>query len=89
MGMTRQAAARFSFLLSIPLILASGVLQTADLVKSEQSIDWFALSLAIVLSAISAGLCIHLFLRLIEKVGMMPFVIYRLLLGVILIALLI
>jgi undecaprenyl-diphosphatase len=89
LGMTRKAAARFSFLLSIPLILASGVLQTAELAQSVQSIDWYALSLAITLSAISAGLCIHLFLRLIEKVGMMPFVIYRLLLGVILIALLV
>jgi undecaprenyl-diphosphatase len=88
LGMTRQAAARFSFLLSIPLILASGVLQTAELTQSVQSIDWYALSVAIILSAISAGLCIHLFLRLIEKVGMMPFVIYRLLLGVVLIALL-
>jgi undecaprenyl-diphosphatase len=89
LGMTRQAAARFSFLLSIPLILASGVLQTTALTQSVQAIDWFALSLAIILSAISAGLCIHLFLRLIEKVGMMPFVIYRLLLGVVLIALLV
>jgi undecaprenyl-diphosphatase len=89
LGMTRQAAARFSFLLSIPLILASGLLQTAELAQSVQSIDWFALSLAIVLSAVSAGLCIHLFLRLIEKVGMMPFVIYRLLLGIVLIALLV
>jgi undecaprenyl-diphosphatase len=89
LGMTRQAAARFSFLLSIPIILASGVLQSIDLVQSVQSIDWLALILAVVLSALSAGLCIHLFLRLIEKVGMLPFVIYRLLLGVILVALLI
>ena len=88
-GMTRQAAARFSFLLSIPLILASGVLQTAELVQSLRTIDWFALSLAIILSGISAGLCIHFFLRLIEKVGMIPFVIYRLLLGAILIVLLV
>lgn len=89
LGMSRNGAARFSFLLSIPLILASGVLQTAELSQSVQSIDWFALSLAIALSAVSAGLCIHFFLRLIEKVGMMPFVIYRLLLGVVLVALLI
>jgi undecaprenyl-diphosphatase len=89
LGMTRQAAARFSFLLSIPLILASGLLQTAELSQSVQLIDWFALSVAIILSAISAGLCIHFFLRLIEKVGMMPFVIYRLLLGVVLIVLLV
>lgn len=89
LGMTRQAAARFSFLLSIPIILASGVLQSVDLIQSVQSIDWYALILAIVLSALSASLCIHLFLRLIEKVGMLPFVAYRLLLGVVLIVLLI
>ncbi|MFT5656785.1 MAG: undecaprenyl-diphosphatase [Gammaproteobacteria bacterium] len=89
LGMTRQAAARFSFLLSIPIILASGVLQSVDLLQTAQSIDWFALILAIILSALSAGLCIHLFLRLIERLGMLPFVIYRLLLGVTLVALLI
>ncbi len=81
LGMTRQAAARFSFLLSMPIIFASGVLQTKDLVESSLAIDWLALILAVILSALSAGLCIHLFLRLIEKVGMLPFVIYRLLLG--------
>lgn len=89
LGMTRQAAARFSFLLSIPIILASGVLQSVDLFQSVQSIDWFVLILAVILSAVSASLCIHLFLGLIEKVGMLPFVAYRLLLGVVLIALLI
>lgn len=85
LGMTRQAAARFSFLLSMPIIFASGVLQTRDLVQSSVTIDWGALLLAVVLSAISAGLCIYLFLKLIDRVGMLPFVIYRLLLGSVLI----
>jgi undecaprenyl-diphosphatase len=89
LGLSRKAAARFSFLLSIPIILASGVLQTLELSRSSQSVEWFALLLALVLSAASAGLCIHLFLRLIERIGMLPFVIYRLLLGVVLIALLV
>ena len=89
LGMTRQAAARFSFLLSMPIIFASGVLQTRDLIQSSLVIDWLALSLAVVLSALSAGLCIHLFLSLIEKIGMLPFVIYRLLLGGFLVYLLI
>lgn len=89
LGMTRQAAARFSFLLSIPIILASGVLQSVDLLHSAQPIDWLALILAIIFSALSAGICIHLFLRLIETVGMLPFVIYRLLLGAVLIVFLI
>lgn len=89
LGMTRRAAARFSFLLSMPLIFASGVLQTRDLVQSSITIDWSALGLAVSLSALSAGLCIHLFLKLIERVGMTPFVVYRLFLGGLLIAFLI
>jgi len=88
LGMSRRAAARFSFLLSMPIIFASGSLQTLDLVQSSQTIDWMALILAIVLSAISAGLCIHYFLKLIDEIGMLPFVIYRLLLGAFLIVLL-
>ncbi|MCP3687281.1 MAG: undecaprenyl-diphosphate phosphatase [Gammaproteobacteria bacterium] len=89
LGMTRSAAARFSFLLSMPLIFASGVLQTLDLLHEPVAIDWFALLLAVLLSAVSAGLCIHFFLRLIDKVGMLPFVVYRLLLGGLLVVLLI
>ena len=88
LGMNRRSAARFSFLLSMPLIFASGSLQTLDLLQSSLTIDWMALILAIVLSAVSAGLCIHYFLKLIDGIGMLPFVIYRLLLGAFLIALL-
>lgn len=35
----------------------------------------------------SAYLCIHIFLKLLERVGMLPFVIYRLILGVVLLVL--
>ena len=89
LGLSRQAAARFSFLLSIPIIFASGTLQTLELLQASQSVDWLALTLAVVLSAVSAGICIRLFLGLIEKIGMLPFVIYRLLLGLVLIAFLV
>jgi len=41
----------------------------------------------VVLSAISAYLCIHFFLKLLERVGMLPFVIYRLILGAVLLVL--
>ena len=89
LGLTRQAAARFSFLLSIPVIFASGTLQTIDLLQASQRIGWFALLLSLLLSTVSAGICIRLFLGLIDKIGMLPFVIYRLVLGAILIALLV
>ena len=81
LGLNRDAAARFSFLLSIPIILASGLFKTRDLIASTQAIEWDLLLLAIGLSAVSAWLCIKLFLSLINRIGMMPFVIYRLLLG--------
>jgi undecaprenyl-diphosphatase len=81
MGLTRSAAARFSFLLSVPIILLSGGLKTIDLIRSSTPVDWNALLAGTVLSALSAYLCIHLFPKLLEKVGMLPFVVYRLFLG--------
>ncbi len=87
LGLRSDAAARFSFLLSIPLIMASGGLKTIELIQDSVAVDWQALIYGAVLSAISAYICIHYFLKLLEKVGMMPFVIYRLALGTLLIVL--
>ncbi len=81
LGMTRQAAARFSFLLAIPVIIASGSLESYQMFTTVSPISWTDLGIGALLSAISAGLCIHWFLKLIDRVGMAPFVIYRLLLG--------
>jgi undecaprenyl-diphosphatase len=88
LGLTRQAAARFSFLLAIPVIFASGVLQTYHMVTEVSPIAWSDLLLGVVLSAVSAGLCIHYFLRLVDRLGMLPFVVYRVLLGIVILALL-
>ncbi len=88
LGLTRQAAARFSFLLAMPIIFASGVLQTVRMFTEVNPIGWFDLLLGVLISALSAGLCIHYFLRLIDRIGMIPFVIYRVLLGVVILILL-
>jgi undecaprenyl-diphosphatase len=84
-GLTREAAARFSFLLSIPVILLAGGLKTIDLIESPLQIDWSALIWGTLFSMISAYLCIFLFLKMLEKIGMWPFVVYRLVLGTILV----
>ena len=81
MGLTREAAARFSFLLSIPTILMAGGYKGLQLVKEAATVDWLAMIIGVVLSALTAYLCIHLFLKLLERIGMLPFVLYRLLLG--------
>ena len=82
LGFSRRAASRFSFLLAIPTILMSATLVTRDLIESDMPIDWTALALGVVLSFVAALTTIHYFLRFIERMGMKPFVIYRLLLGV-------
>ena len=55
--------------------------------QTEQHVDWGAPGLGAVLSAISAFACIHWFLQFIQKFSFTPFVIYRLLLGAVLLVL--
>lgn len=87
LGLSRVAAARFSFLLAIPVIFLSAGKTIVDLSQTSVAVDWMALVLGAMLSAVMAFLCIHYFLKLIEGIGMMPFVIYRFVLGVVLLAL--
>lgn len=84
LGLTREAAARFSFLLSIPTLLASGVLVTRDLMASGETTDWSVLGLGALLAGVSAYACIYVFIRLLSRTGMLPYVIYRVLLGLVL-----
>lgn len=84
LGLNRESAARFSFLLSIPIILAAGLFSTVDLLKAKNAVDWQALIYGAGFSFVAAYLCIFLFLNWISRIGMLPFVIYRLILGVVL-----
>ncbi len=88
LGLTRTAAARFSFLLSIPAILLPGGLKSYELATSPIPVDWNMIILGAAVSAIAALTCIHYFLILLEKIGFKPFIFYRLVLGIVLIALL-
>lgn len=81
LGLSKENAARFSFLLSIPAIVMTGGYLTYKLVTSAEPVDWNTLGLGSVLAFFSAYACIHYFLILVGKLGMMPFVIYRMILG--------
>jgi len=84
LGLNRKAAARFSFLLSIPVIFLAGSYETLSLIRGGHTIDVISFAIVIFFSWFTAWLTISLFLRFVEKTGMLPFVIYRLLLGTIL-----
>jgi undecaprenyl-diphosphatase len=81
LGLNRQAAAQFSFLLSVPLILAAGSLKTIELATSDIAVHWGDLLLGAACSGITAYICIRAFLAFIDRIGMTPFVLYRLVLG--------
>jgi len=87
LGLSRDAAARFSFLLSIPVITLAGLLEVIDLLQQPHLIDGGALLTGALIAGVTAYTCIHFFLKLLERIGMLPFVIYRLLLGVVLLLL--
>lgn len=87
LGLSREGASRFSFFLSIPVILLAGGLQVFQLLQMAGTTDWMSLLAGIVLSGVSAFICIHYFLAFIRRIGMQPFVVYRIVLGLVLIAL--
>jgi len=87
LGMDRHASARFSFLLSIPVIASAGGLLVLDLISGSELINWAQLVTAAAISGLTAYLCIAAFIRLLDKVGLMPFVYYRIALAAVLFAL--
>lgn len=87
LGLNRVDAARFSFLLSVPLIVAAGSLKGLELLQLGEAVDWAMITLGVFASGLTAYACIHVFITMVDRIGMMPFVIYRLLLGALLIAL--
>jgi undecaprenyl-diphosphatase len=86
MGLSRDAAARFSFLMAIPVITLAGIWETMSLASDPQPVDWTVLGFGVLVSALVAFACIHYFLRYLQRFSLMPFVVYRLILGVILLA---
>jgi len=86
LGLSRVEASRFSFLLAIPVIIAASVLQSYELFTNDQiSINYMNFILGIAISSFVAFLTIQWFLELVSRIGMLPFVIYRVLLGLIII----
>lgn len=81
LGFNRDFSARFSFLLSIPAIVLPGTLKTLELIQTPDDVNWGYLLTGVAISATVAYLTIAMFLRLLEKVGLIPFVIYRIFLG--------
>lgn len=86
MGFSREAAARFSFLMSIPITVAAATLETAKMLNNPTPPDWGALWVGFAVSAVAGYLCIKYFLYFLNRYGMWPHVAYRVLLSAVLFA---
>ncbi len=85
-GLSKNTSTQFAFLLSIPVITLSALLMLLDLYQQPQVADWPMLLLGFLVSAISAYFTVVFFIKLLDTIGLMPFVVYRIILGVLLLA---
>lgn len=88
LGYTRAAAARYSFLLAIPAVLGSGFYQLAKALKAPEVTPIGMTAVATVIAFLIALLVIAVFMRYISNHSFLPFVVYRVLLGIVIMVLL-
>lgn len=88
LGLKRDVAARFSFLLSVPAVLASGVLQLIESLKYINYDLTVNLIVATIVSAVSGYLAIDFLLKFLKKNTTFVFIYYRIALGVLILGLL-
>lgn len=84
LGFTPEAAARFSFLLSIPVIAAAGVRGSWAVAMQDSALAWHNFLIAAALAAVAGWVCIAAFLAVLRTMGLMPFIVYRMMLGLVL-----
>ncbi len=85
MGLSREASARFSMLMSLPIIGAGGLYATLKLITADASEQTATLGSGLVVAALSfvtAYACISLFMKWVGRIGFFPFMLYRVVLGV-------
>ncbi|MER5481392.1 undecaprenyl-diphosphate phosphatase [Streptomyces sp. NPDC002734] len=86
MGYRREAAARYSFLLAIPAVLASGLFELKDAAEGSH-VSWGPTFLATVIAFVCGYAVIAWFMKFISTKSFMPFVWYRIALGLLILGL--
>ncbi|NLA66019.1 MAG: undecaprenyl-diphosphatase UppP, partial [Leucobacter sp.] len=88
MGYTREQAARYSFLLAIPAVFGSGGYKLVKAIDEPGTAPMVGTLIATVVAFVVAILVISVFMKYITRGSFMPFVIYRVALGILIIVLL-
>ena len=83
-GLSRGLSIKYAFLLSIPVITLATILKLFELSNEVHQVDWLILLLGFAIAFLTSYFTIVFFIKLIERIGFLPFVIYRILLGALL-----
>jgi undecaprenyl-diphosphatase len=81
LGLTRSEAARFAFLLSIPIITGAGLKKLLELIISNEAIAWTPLAIGTVVSFVTSLMAIHFLLAFVRTHTLWPFIWYRIILA--------
>ena len=87
LGFDRPSAARFSFLMSAPVIFGAGILRFSDALSSDETVSWGPMIVGSIIAAVVGALVIRWLLAYLERGTLMPFVWYRIGLGTLVLAL--
>jgi undecaprenyl-diphosphatase len=87
LGLSREAAARYSFLMSVPITALATAHGALTFLRGDTALEWNVLLLGIAVSAAGGIAVIHLLLGVVRRVGTLPFVLYRVALGLVVLAL--
>lgn len=82
-GLSKETAVTYSFILGIPAILGGSVLELGDAIHSEMELDWLALGIGFVVSAVMGFAAIKLVSWLLKKDRFVIFGVYTAIIGVI------
>ena len=89
LGFDRRDAARFSFLLSVPVILLATIYELGGLLMSDEAVAWGQLWVAALVAAIVAYISIDFFMRFVSRIGLWPFALYRIVLAAVILVVLV
>lgn len=81
LGLSRLESTRFSFLLSIPIILGVGTKKLIELIATDEVVHWLPIAVGAAMSYVLALIVIHFFLGFIQRYTLWPFIWYSIILS--------
>ncbi len=81
LGLTRHEAARFAFLLAVPVILGAGAKKLLELIQSNDPIQWASVGAGAIAAFVTGLFAVHFMLRFVRSHTLWPFIWYRIILA--------